>query len=88
MRFWVRVEDVLSVAFLITNKTPSDTQLVGSHLSLPMGYIDSAPYFGMATETVADLSNKAIYQREQASEHTLDLEAESRAYDNSVSPEA
>ena len=44
-------------------KKPSDTQLVGFHLSLPMGYVDNAPYFCMTTETVADLANKAISQR-------------------------
>ena len=57
MRLWVRMEDALSVAFLIPKKTSSYTHQVGFHLSLPMGYIDSAPYFCMATETVADLEN-------------------------------
>ena len=66
MRLWVRMEDVPSFAFLITKKTPSDTQLVGFHLFLPMRYVDSAPYFCMATETVANLPNKAIPQRDQA----------------------
>ena len=28
-----------------SKKTPSNTHMVGFHLSLPMGYIDSAPYF-------------------------------------------
>ena len=36
MRLWVRMEDVPSVAFLIPRK-PSYTQLVGFHISLPMG---------------------------------------------------
>ena len=40
---WGRMEDFPSVAFLIPNKNPSDLQLVGFHLSLPMGYVDSAP---------------------------------------------
>ena len=61
MRLWVRMEDVLSVAFLIPKKIPSDTQLVGLHLSLPMGYIDGATYFFMATETVSELANETIY---------------------------
>ena len=43
------MEDVPLVAFLILKKTPSNTQLVVFHLSLPMGYIDSDPYFFMAT---------------------------------------
>ena len=37
MRLWVRMEDVPPFAFLILKKTPSNTQLVGSHLFLPMG---------------------------------------------------
>ena len=54
------MEGIPSVAFLIPKKTPRDTQLVGFHISLPMGYIYSATYFCMATETLADLSNKSI----------------------------
>ena len=42
MRLWVQMEYVLSVAFLIPKKIPTDPQLVGFYLSLPMGYIDSA----------------------------------------------
>ena len=63
MRFWVSMEDVLSVAFLIPKKTSNGTHLAGFHLSLPMGYIDSGPYFCMATEMVADLANKTISHR-------------------------
>ena len=61
MWLWVGMEDVPSVAFFIPKKTPSDTQLVGFHFSLPMGYISSAPYFCMAMDTVAELANEAIY---------------------------
>ena len=57
MRLWVRMEEALSVALPIPKKTPSYTQLMRLHLFLPMGYIDSAPYFCMATETVANLAN-------------------------------
>ena len=45
MRLWESMEDSPSFAFLTPNKTPSDTQMVGFHLSFPMGYIGSAPYF-------------------------------------------
>ena len=87
MRLWVRIEDVLSVAFLIPKKTPSYTQLVGFYLSLPMGYINSAPYFCMVTETVDDLANADISQREQAGKNPLDLAAESRAAHDAGAPE-
>ena len=45
MRLWVSMKDVPSVAFLIPKNTPRDTHLAGFHLSLPIGDIDSAPYF-------------------------------------------
>ena len=70
-RLWVRMEDVPSINCIIPKNTPNDTQLVGSHLSLPMGYIDSGTYFCMATETVVDLANKAISHRDKAGKHPL-----------------
>ena len=82
------MEDVPSTAFLIPKKTPSNTQLVGFHISAPMGYIDSAPYFFMALETVADLANEYISQRYEEGKHALDLAAEARAADNTGAPEA
>ena len=87
MRLWVRMEEVPSVNFLIPKKN-RNTQLVGFHLSLPMGYVDNASYFFMETYTVADLANKAIYQREQAHEHPLEMAADARAADYSGAPEA
>ena len=51
MRLWLIMEDVPSIDFLIHKKNTRETQLVVLHLSLPMGYIDSAPYFCMATDT-------------------------------------
>ena len=63
MRSWVRMEDVPFFAFLVPKKNTRDIKLVGLHLSLTMGSIDSAPYFCMTTETVADLANKAIAHR-------------------------
>ena len=62
MRLWVRMEDVPSVTFLTRKKNPNDQQLVGFHLSLPMGYVNSAPYFCMDTDTVGALVNEAISQ--------------------------
>ena len=37
MRIWVRLEDIPSVAFLSPKATPDEDQLVGFHLSIPMG---------------------------------------------------
>ena len=53
-----------------------------------MGYIDSAPYFLMATETVASLANKAISQRYQAGEHPLYMASEARAVNKAIAPKS
>ena len=53
-----------------------------------MGYVDSTPYFCMATEMVVDLANKAISQRDVASTHPLDQAAEAREADDVGAPEA
>ena len=82
------IEDVPSFALFVSKKKPSNTQLMGFHLSLPMEYVDNAPYFCMATETVEDLTNKAIYQREQAHEHLLEMAGKARAADESGTTEA
>ena len=62
MRLWVMMEEVPFIAFLITKRKTSETQLVGFHLSLPMVYINSAHYFYMDTKTLADLSNAVMDQ--------------------------
>ena len=88
MRLSVRMEDFPSVAFLVPKKNTSDTRLVQFHLLLPMGYIDSAPYFCIVTETVTNLANESITLRNQAGEHPLELTAEAIAVDNDGAPTA
>ena len=53
MRLWLRMEDVPSVPFLIPKKKSRDTQLVGFHISLPMGYLYNSPYFCMPADMVS-----------------------------------
>ena len=60
MGLWVRLEDIPSVAFLVPRKEPTDKQLVGFHLSLPMDYMDSAPFYCMSTETITDIANASM----------------------------
>ena len=71
MRMWVRMEDFLSVAFLISKKTLRNMQLVGLHLYLPMGYVDRAPYFCLTTEMVEDVTKKAITHRDTEIAHPM-----------------
>ena len=82
------MEDVLYVALLTPKKTPSKYYLVGFHLYLPMGYVDSSPYLCIATKTIADLVNKTIYQRDSASKHPLERAAETKVADGAGESEA
>ena len=88
IRWWVGMEDVPSVAFLSPKKTPSNTYLVGFHLYLPMGYVEIAPYFCMATNTVADLANEDIGQCDDAGRHPLEEAYVSTAEDSAGVTEA
>ena len=45
MRIWVQIEDIPSVAFLVPKATPDEEQLVGFHLLIPMGYVESDAFF-------------------------------------------
>ena len=87
-RMWVRMEDVPSVTFLIPKKPPSDTHLVGFHLSLPMGYVDTSPYFCMTTKTAADLNNKETNKWDKAITHPLERADKARAADDAGTLEA
>ena len=61
---------------------------MGFHLYLPMGYVYSATYFFMDTETVANRVNEAIAQRDKASAHPLERAVEARAEDDTGTPKA
>ena len=39
MRIWFRLKDIPLVAFLVPKATPDEDQIVGFHLSIPMGYV-------------------------------------------------
>ena len=76
MRIWVRLEDIPSVAFLVPKATPDEEQLVGFHLSIPMGYVESAAFFCATTETVKDRALDNLYTRHTAPPHHLENIAE------------
>ena len=60
---WVQVEDTPSTAFILTQNKLADKQQVDFNLLLPMGFVDSTPYYFMATETVTDLAKDSIPYR-------------------------
>ena len=66
MRIWVRLEGTLLVSFLVTKETPEEYQLVGLHLSIPMGCVESAAFFCATTETVKDHTLDTLHMRHTA----------------------
>ena len=57
MQVWLDIVDAPKLVFAIP-PIPSDSKpLIGFHLSLPMGYLESATYLCAVSETVADLTN-------------------------------
>ena len=47
------------LAFLVPPHPTDDEQIIGFHLSLPMGFGPSCPYFASVTETVVDICNNS-----------------------------
>ena len=79
MHLWVIMEYTSSASLLLPNLNPANKQLVGFHLSLPMGFMDSAPYFFMVTETVTDLDNQAIPVQHTIPPHLLERDTYTHA---------
>ena len=72
MRLWFCLEDTPSVLFLVLQKKPNDAQLVVFHLSLPMGYVYSAPFFCMSTDKIVGMANVYMGNRHHAPPHPID----------------
>ena len=72
MRIWVRLEDIPSVAFLMPKSTPEEDQLVGFHLSIPMGYVESATLFCSTTKTIKDCTLDTLSTRHTPPPHHLE----------------
>ena len=72
MCIWVRLKDIPSVAFLVPKSTPDEEQLVGFHLSIPMGYVDFSAFFCAITKTVKDRTLYTLDTRYTAPPHTLE----------------
>ena len=66
MSIWVRLEDITSVALLMTKATPDDKQLVRFHLLIPMGYVESATFFCATTKKVKDRALDILSMRHTA----------------------
>ena len=71
MRIWVCLEDIPLVAFLVPKSKPDEEQLVGFHLSIPIGYVESAAFFCATTKTVEERTQDTLSTRHTAPSHHL-----------------
>ena len=62
-RVWVRLDDVPKLGVAVPT-TPGSPPLIAFPLALPMGWVESPPYFTAATETICDLANAALASRD------------------------
>jgi hypothetical protein len=69
-RLGVNARQALRLACLLP-RDQQEPQLVAIPLALPMGWVESPPYFCAATETVADLANSRLNLR-QVPRHRLE----------------
>ena len=86
MRLWLHMEDVPSLALLIPNNHIADTQLIGFHLALTIGYIGISTLFCATTEVATDMANNSILRRQAAPPYPLETEASSHAADYTGAP--
>ena len=63
---WVLLKYITSMRFLIPKETDSKPQLVGFHLFIPTGYVESGPFFCAATETIKYRVNNTMQKRGEA----------------------
>jgi hypothetical protein len=72
MGIWLRLQDLPKLAFVIPPHPSDPEPLIGFHLSLPMGFVESAPFFSASTETAADLINNSWPMANLAPAHMLE----------------
>jgi hypothetical protein len=75
-RVWLLPSNIptLGVALLATD---NEEPMIGFPLALPMGWVNSPPYFTAATETITDLANAALANDTKFPPHRLDSISES-----------
>ena len=86
MRVWIRPEDIPKLAFVVPPHSTDTKPLIGFHLSLPMGYVESAQYFCTTIETVADIINNNWVTAATSPAHHLDHFANTSPTDSDSSP--
>ena len=72
MHIKVILEDIPLVAFLVPKATLEEYQLVGFHLSIPTGYVESTAFFYATTKMVKDRKLDTLFTCHTAPPHHLE----------------
>jgi hypothetical protein len=59
-RMWLQLRDIPKLALVLPPLAGSTEPLIALPLGLPMGWVESPPWFCVATETVADVANMRL----------------------------
>ena len=73
-RVWLQPDDIAKLGVALPTP-PGCTPLVAFPLALPMGWIESPPYFSSLTETACDLANTRLSHGDPQLHHQHRLEA-------------
>ena len=71
-RVWIRAADVPTLGVVLPHSNDAGSILVAFPLALPMGLVESPPFFSTLTETACDLTNRPMSSYEQLPEHRLE----------------
>ena len=72
MCVWIQPKHIPALAFVVPPHEGDIELLISFHLSLLMGYLESAPAFCCATEMVADLANTMWGEWQDLPTHPLE----------------
>ena len=61
-RVWLRLADIPQLGVVLPT-SPGQPPLIAFSLALPMGWVESPPYFTVLTETACDLANTRLRAR-------------------------
>ena len=70
-RVWVQTRDIAKLGVVLP-ASPGCTPLIAFPLALPMGWVESPPYFTAVTETTCDLANAKLARPGQLEPHRLE----------------
>ena len=73
-RVWLRLADIPKLGVVLPCPAGT-TPLIAFPLALPMGWVESPPYFTMLTETACDLANQAMGHYGRLPKHRLEATA-------------